>query len=572
MEKEDVATNNEEKDDASETQDVYVKDENGLDEEEKKVVDKAKELDDEVSKKQKKNNKKKIIIIVIILIFIIGGAFSYFYFFNGKDNKKEQVSNEKKEYKSAYRMEGNDLSDFDLYFLQLENAKKNAIYSPLSIKYALAMLQEGTKGDSKAQINALIGDYKSKKYTNSEHLSLANAMFIKSDMKDTIVSDYTNNLSTKYGAEVIYDNFTTATNVNNWISKKTLNLLNNVLKDTDVNNLDFLLVNSLAIDMDWNYKLQWEQSDSKVDEKRYSVDYAHEKYEDFVPLIQDKSQFSTISFNNGAVQAKAAQIGASINNYDIIKELGEDNIRKFIEEKYREYLKNPQCGEENTEEQIKSFVNEYIKTLGENYKQIDSSTDFLFYTNDDVKVFAKDLKTYDNTTLQYVGIMPNKVSLEEFINKTNAKSISKLISSLKPLELSSFEYGKVYKIKGFIPFFKYDYELKLANDLKSLGVKDIFDASKADLSGMMKNSSGEFISKAIHKANIDFSNDGIKASAVTVVGGMGSASCPTFDYEYEVPVEEIDLTFDKPFMYVIRDKSTGEVWFTGSVYEPRDNY
>ena len=92
------------------------------------------------------------------------------------------------------------------------------------------------------------------------------------------------------------------------------------------------------------------------------------------------------------------------------------------------------------------------------------------------------------------------------------------------------------------------------------------------LSGMMKNSSGEFISKAIHKANIDFSNDGIKASAVTVVGGMGSASCPTFDYEYEVPVEEIDLTFDKPFMYVIRDKSTGEVWFTGSVYEPRDNY
>ena len=390
MEKEEVATNNEKEDVASETQDVYVKDENGLDEEEKKVVDKAKELDDEVSKKQKKNNKKKIIIIVIILIFIIGGAFSYFYFFNGKDNKKEQVSNEKKEYKSAYRMEGNDLSDFDLYFLQLENAKKNAIYSPLSIKYALAMLQEGTKGDSKAQINALIGDYKSKKYTISEHLSLANAMFIKSDMKDTIVSDYTNNLSTKYGAEVIYDNFTTATNVNNWISNKTLNLLNNVLKDTDVNNLDFLLVNSLAIDMDWNYKLQWEQSDSKVDEKRYSVDYAHEKYEDFVPLIQDKSQFSTISFNNGAVQAKAAQIGASINNYDIIKELGEDNIRKFIEEKYREYLKNPQCGEENTEEQIKSFVNEYIKTLGENYKQIDSSTDFLFYTNADVKVFTKD--------------------------------------------------------------------------------------------------------------------------------------------------------------------------------------
>lgn len=59
MEKEDVATNDEEKDVTLETQDVDVKDENGLDEEEKKAVEKAKELDGEVSKKQKKNNKKK---------------------------------------------------------------------------------------------------------------------------------------------------------------------------------------------------------------------------------------------------------------------------------------------------------------------------------------------------------------------------------------------------------------------------------------------------------------------------------------------------------------------------------
>ena len=35
-----------------------------------------------------------------------------------------------------------------------------------------------------------------------------------------------------------------------------------------------------------------------------------------------------------------------------------------------------------------------------------------------------------------------------------------------------------------------------------------------------------------------------------------------------VPVEEIDLTFDKPFLFIIRDKETGEVWFAGTVYEP----
>lgn len=46
---------------------------------------------------------------------------------------------------------------------------------------------------------------------------------------------------------------------------------------------------------------------------------------------------------------------------------------------------------------------------------------------------------------------------------------------------------------------------------------------------------------------------------------MGSAS-GGFDYEWEVPIEEIDLTFNKPFLFIIRDKTSGEVWFTGAVY------
>ena len=33
-------------------------------------------------------------------------------------------------------------------------------------------------------------------------------------------------------------------------------------------------------------------------------------------------------------------------------------------------------------------------------------------------------------------------------------------------------------------------------------------------------------------------------------------------------VKEIDLTFDKPYMFIVRDVKTGEVWFTGTVYEP----
>ena len=34
------------------------------------------------------------------------------------------------------------------------------------------------------------------------------------------------------------------------------------------------------------------------------------------------------------------------------------------------------------------------------------------------------------------------------------------------------------------------------------------------------------------------------------------------------PTHPIEVNIDKPFMFIIRDKETGEVWFTGAVYEP----
>ena len=82
-----------------------------------------------------------------------------------------------------------------------------------------------------------------------------------------------------------------------------------------------------------------------------------------------------------------------------------------------------------------------------------------------------------------------------------------------------------------------------------------------------------YIEKAIHKAKIEFSNKGIKAAAVTLFGGVDAAAFDDviyFNYNFDVPAKYIDLTFDKPYMYVIRDKNSGEVWFTGTVYEGLD--
>ena len=97
-----------------------------------------------------------------------------------------------------------------------------------------------------------------------------------------------------------------------------------------------------------------------------------------------------------------------------------------------------------------------------------------------------------------------------------------------------------------------------------MGVKDIFDENKANLKGITDEKA--YINQAKHKANIELTQDGIKAAAATFIGGAGAGEM--FDYLYDVPVEKIDLTFDKPYMFVIRNKETGEVWFAGTVYEP----
>ena len=515
----------------------------------------------EVTIEKKKKGKGKLILL-LLLVLVICSVVVYFVFFTEKEEKEPTKKPEK--VSSEYRMSGNGLENFDLFFLQLENQEKNKVYSPLSIKYALAMLAEGSNGTTKDQVVALIGDYQPKKYINSEHMSFANAMFIRDSYKENIKETYTNKLKERYNAEVIYDPFANATNMNNWVSNKTFNLIKDLFQDDKVKDEDFILTNALAIDMNWNNLIQC-ATGSKLKCMRYSVNYKHENYNDYVGRIEN-DRYESLDFEN--IDAKSVEVAASLNNYNIVKELGEENIRKTVGDGYDEYIAKggEDCGLSKDE-----FLDKYMKELDSNYKQVDVSTDFLIHEDNDVKVFAKDLQEYDGTTLQYVGIMPKKQALKDYIKEVNAKKLSDIINNLKEIKLENFEDGKVTHIKGKIPLFNYSDQLDLITDLQELGVKDVFDINKADLSEMLEENSKAYISDASHKATIEFSNEGIKAAAATQMGGEGAAACPLYEYKYDVPVNEIDLNFNKPYMYLIRDKETGEVWFVGSVYEPTAN-
>ena len=511
-------------------------------------------------KKQLRISLGTAILLFIIILLSVAIVAMTVYFKSEKPNTIEskvnntEITDTKKAFK--YALKGNSLEDFDLRFLQLENERKNKIYSPLSIKYALAMLNEGTEGESKEQILNLIGDYKPNKYVNSANMSLANALFIRDTYKNSVKEKFVNNLKTKYNADVEYDSFTSAKKMNSWISNKTLKLIDNMLDDSSVNEVDFALVNAVAIDMEWENKF--------LENNYTATDYRHEKYSWMAPKDLLSSDFE-------GVKNKISGMGiiASVNNYDIVNTLGEDNIRKTVGDAFRKYLNEGDYASyylegKNIETVVKEYLDSYMEEIEKNYKSVDKNTDFYVYQDEKVKSFAKDLKEYNGTTLQYVAIMPEE-NLDKYISNITAEEINKIIGNLKDInKRENFKEGVITQVVGYIPKFKFDYDLNLIKDLNDMGVKDIFDENKANLKGITDEKA--YINQAKHKANIEFTQDGIKAAAATFIGGAGAGEM--FDYLYDVPVEKIDLTFDKPYMFVIRNKETGEVWFAGTVYEP----
>lgn len=295
-------------------------------------------------------------VIVIILVFAILAAIGIAYLLikqknsdiaKPDDNKNivatNEVTNTVVPETPVTPFEG-DISDFDINFLKMENNKKNNVYSPLSIKYALAMLIDGANGTTKEQIEKVIGDKEIGKYTNVENvLSLANAVFIKDEYKDRIKEEYTNTLKEKYNAEVNYDSFANANNMNSWIEKITFSQLKNIIDDGVVQDplCRMILINALAIDMEWKDK--FDDSDTygedftledgsviKATTMKKTSNYSSEAYyqdENVTAVSMDLKETDDSDLEFIAIMPNKENLSTYINN---VTEKDIDNIKKNL--------------------------------------------------------------------------------------------------------------------------------------------------------------------------------------------------------------------------------------------------
>jgi len=115
-----------------------------------------------------------------------------------------------------------------------------------------------------------------------------------------------------------------------------------------------------------------------------------------------------------------------------------------------------------------------------------------------------------------------------------------------------------------LPRFSIDTRFDLTQTLAAMGMPTVF-SDAADLSGIAPvsplNPQGLEIAKVVHQANIDVVEQGTTAAAVTVAIGV-AAGIP------ETPPTHVQFNVDKPFVYLIRDTSSGAVLFMGRVDDP----
>ncbi|PIK38504.1 hypothetical protein BSL78_24661 [Apostichopus japonicus] len=171
---------------------------------------------------------------------------------------------------------------------------------------------------------------------------------------------------------------------------------------------------------------------------------------------------------------------------------------------------------------------------------------FDYFKDQDLKCQVLSLP-YVGNTLRMVIILPDPSSnLTNLESKINMQVITSWVKSSRKQE-----------VHVSFPRFKLEASFDLNDHLSLMGMSDVFDVSKADLSGITE-SEDLYVSKVIHKAFVEVNEEGTEAAAVTAV--PFGALC----------IEHIPAAFkaDRPFIFCISDTSSGSILFLGRLVNP----
>ncbi len=143
-------------------------------------------------------------------------------------------------------------------------------------------------------------------------------------------------------------------------------------------------------------------------------------------------------------------------------------------------------------------------------------------------------------------LVPDAGRFEAVDSSLNFETVSAMLGGLKSTSVALA-----------LPKFKFDSSFGLADQLASLGMTDAFNPDLADFSGMT-GKTDLFISAIIHKAFVAVDEKGTEAAAATAII-METAGAMMM---------KVNLTVDRPFIFIIRDLKSGQILFMGRVLNP----
>ncbi|XP_075388788.1 serpin B11 [Tenrec ecaudatus] len=155
---------------------------------------------------------------------------------------------------------------------------------------------------------------------------------------------------------------------------------------------------------------------------------------------------------------------------------------------------------------------------------------------------------YVNNILSMLILLPvGTAKLEQIEKQLNLKTFQQWTSPSNLMER---------EVEVHIPRFKLEITYELNSLLKSLGMTDIFDQLKADLSGM-STAKTLYLSKVIHKSYVDVNEAGTEAAAAT--GDVIVVK--------RLPIRAQFLA-NHPFLFFIRHIHTNTILFCGKFASP----
>lgn len=359
--------------------------------------------------------------------------------------------------------------DFSLDLLRAcveEEPSENTLVSPLSVLYALSMVENGASGETLAQMETATGMSADaltealqaralRTAGDDSQLSLANSIWLRDSEELHVSDDYLDTCAASLGAQAYAAPFdeTTADDINGWVSDHTHEMIPSIVGDIP-DYAQLYLVSALALEAPWQ--------------------------DPYDPALVVSYTFTC-----------------------------EDGVTQNVE---------------------------MMLSTEQSYLEGELATGFV--------------RPYEGYEYGFVGLLPNEgVTVSELLASLDGTSLQAL---LEPRDNTFANVG--------LPQFSVTYDNELSEELASLGVTDVFDQERADLTRMGGSDNGPLYASAVlHKTFIDVNEEGTSAAATTVVEIADGAAAPG------EPPEVKEVTLDRPFVYLIVDYATMTPVFIGTV-------